>query len=107
MEGNKWTLAEVPFREGTIAQLGAVNSILKDNIKNIEIDFIKIYNNCLNTENLTIEQVSQIKSDLFVSFCYGLLVGSDITSAFRKSFNLPDDMNPSKKIITPDNGLIL
>ena len=98
-----WTLAEIPFREGTIKQLKSINSILNENIKNIEIDFIKMYNTSLSTENLTKDQVGQIKSDLFIAFCYGLLTGSDTTSAFRRSFNLPDDMNPAKKIIDPND----
>lgn len=98
-------LATVPFREGTEKTLKDTNPIIRENFRNIYTDFIKIYNNALSTENLTEEQVSQIKSDLFISFCYGLLIGSDMQSVFRKGFILPKEMDPSKQIITPSQNL--
>jgi hypothetical protein len=109
------SLKEVNYDADVLEKLSA-NPVIRDNIVAIIEDFEFLYDKVLDQEHaLNDQQLSQVKSDWFAAWCYGLVSGMDAESNFRVRFKTPVELMPKESpIITgpkdvkkPSGGLIL
>jgi len=99
-------LNEVGFDESVVANL-LQKPLLRDNIKSIEADYVKIYKEIFNVDmDFEVDDLVKIKSDLFAAFCHGVQSATRLDSNFRMNFRMPKEFDSKKQIITPNSNLV-
>jgi hypothetical protein len=101
-------LFDAPYVKETMDKL-CEHELIKVNFGGLRQDFHRIYEGILEqVVPLPPDHAGKIKSDLFAAFCRGAVVATDIQSAFRKNFNLPESVIEEiakPKIILPDSDI--
>lgn len=91
---------EVDYLDETLQKVMS-NPMVYENFNNIKSDFEGCYDGFLSQElpNLTEPQIAQLKTDIFIAYIMGTINASDIRTAFRMGFKIPECTVEKKPLI--------
>lgn len=105
-------LSEVKYFETILEACKDSHSLIKANFPSMKADFERIYVETLEAdqpEHVSEEVLMSMKTDMLMTFMWGMVAATDTNSTFRKNFNLPPELlkKIENKIITPEKKIII
>ena len=104
-------MQDVDYLVDVLAATKDSQPLIRDNLTGMKKDFERVFKDTLEMdqpEHIPLEALQGMKTDMLMTFCWGMCEATNRHSSFRTSFNLPKEViaeMTKKKIITPDNGI--